>query len=484
MQVCWCEWTAQAFKRAEREQKPVLLSLVTAWSEACAAMDRTTYTHPSVAQLIEDEFVAVRVDGDYRPDLNERYNLGGWPTTAFLTSAGDILSGGTYLDADEMTGVLRRVSAASRVRGAELIARADELRRESLETNRAAPVAEEDLSSLVTRFECLLLDRFDRRHGGFGSAPKFPHPRALVAALALEDERGSPELSTVVDRSLEQLAHLWDPADGGFCRYAWGEDWSQPCSERTLDDNAALLELYVEAAMNGRTECVDHAAAIVEWVQRSMSDGGGMGYHNARGPAADPTRYVDRNAMMIAALLRAAALFGDSQLRNAALASFESVVVPTYVPGDGVAHVASGPYGDVVRGLLSDQVHAAAALIWAHAATGLLPYSMLAAELMQYAIRQMWSDRDEAFRDRAAEHDPRVPFELNCLAASVLHRLAALTGESAYHERARLILRGLGSRCAALDLHAAPYVSAVQEVIGRQPPAGLELSAIDWGLSS
>ena len=108
MQVCWCEWTVQAFRRAERERKPVLLSLVTAWSEACAAMDRTTYTNPSVAQLIEDEFVAVRVDGDCRPDLNERYNLGGWPTTAFLTSGGDILSGGTYLDADEMTGVLRR----------------------------------------------------------------------------------------------------------------------------------------------------------------------------------------------------------------------------------------------------------------------------------------------------------------------------------------------------------------------------------------
>lgn len=447
-------------------------------------MDRATYTNLSVAQLIEDEFVAVRVDADYRPDLNERYNLGGWPTTAFLTSAGDILSGGTYLDADEMTGVLRRVSSASRVRATELNARADELKRVSLEATGSAPVAEEDLPSIVARFECLLIDRFDRRHGGFGTAPKFPHARALLAALSLESDCRTRELSTVVDRSLEQLANLWDPVEGGFCRYAWDEDWSQPCFERTLDDNAALLELYVEAALRGRAECAVQAAAVVQWVQRSMSHPRGEGYYNARGRAADPTRYVDRNAMMVAALLRAAALLGDSQLRHTALASFESVVVPTYVPGDGVAHVASRPNGDIVRGLLADQVYAAAALIWAHAATGQLPYSMLAAELVQYAIRQMWSDRDGAFRDRAAGHDPRVPFELNCVAASVLHRLSVLTGESAHHDRARAILRALGGRCAALDLHAAAYVSAVQEVIGGQSPAGLELTAVDWGLGS
>lgn len=137
-----------------------------------------------------------------------------------------------------------------------------------------------------------------------------------------------------------------------------------------------------------------------------------------------------------------------------------------------------------MRGLLTDQVHAAAALIWAHASTGQLPYSMLAAELMEYAVRRMWSEPDGAFRDRADEHDPRVPFELNCLAACVLDRLAVLTREPAYHDRARAILRSLGGRCAAFDLHAATYVSAVREVIDRRQPVGLELSAVDWGLGS
>ena len=100
MAIPWREWSPHAFAHAEAEKKPILLSLVTAWSDECTAMDRTTYADPDVASLIDRQFVPVRVDADRQPDVNERYNLGGWPTTAFLTSSGAILSGGTYLSAD------------------------------------------------------------------------------------------------------------------------------------------------------------------------------------------------------------------------------------------------------------------------------------------------------------------------------------------------------------------------------------------------
>src|SRR5688500_10183917 len=105
--VMWLEWSPVAFARAKAENKPILLSLVTAWSDECAAMDQTTYVEPDVVSLIEERFVAVRVDADRRPDVNERYNLGGWPSTVFLTSGGDTLSGATYLDAPEMIAALR-----------------------------------------------------------------------------------------------------------------------------------------------------------------------------------------------------------------------------------------------------------------------------------------------------------------------------------------------------------------------------------------
>ena len=94
-------------------------------------MDRTTYAHPDVVALVEGRFVPVRVDGDRRPDLNDRYNLGGWPTTVFLTSAGDVLSGGTYFDASGLMAMLGQVADAYRDRADELAARASSIRRAS-----------------------------------------------------------------------------------------------------------------------------------------------------------------------------------------------------------------------------------------------------------------------------------------------------------------------------------------------------------------
>src|SRR6266567_3294500 len=109
--IAWLPWSTDAFSRAAREGKPVLLSITAAWCHACHEMDRTTYADPEVAALVRDRFVAIRVDTDRRPDINERYNLGGWPTTAFLTAEGDVIAGDTFVPPDRMRGVLARVSA-------------------------------------------------------------------------------------------------------------------------------------------------------------------------------------------------------------------------------------------------------------------------------------------------------------------------------------------------------------------------------------
>jgi uncharacterized protein YyaL (SSP411 family) len=192
--------------------------------------------------------------------------------------------------------------------------------------------------------------------------------------------------------------------------------------------------------------------------------------------------YVDKNAMMAGAFIRAAALFDDIWLRDFALKSLEAVIVPAYKPGDGVAHVAAANGDHGVRGLLTDQIHVASALIWAHAATGQLPYSMLAAEVLQFAIRTMWDEAAGSFRDRVAEHDPVVPFELNCHAACVLDRVGVLTGDDAYQHRARTILHALASDYHGHDLFGAAYAIAAREIFDRRPPAGLELSPVDWQL--
>jgi uncharacterized protein YyaL (SSP411 family) len=479
----WAEWSRQAFARAEAEKKPVLLSLVTAWSDECAAMDRTTYADPDVESLIDARFVAVRVDADRRPDLNERYNLGGWPTTVFLTSGGEILSGGTYLDAAQMIAALGQVADAYRDRFDEISARAHAVRRVRLQPDRGPLKPDLEPIDLVADFRSLLIARFDPVNGGFGSAPKLPHPHALTVALSLIGD-GDTEMERIANLTLRHLKALWDPDAGGFYRYADADDWSQPGSGKTLDDNAALLHLYVEAAIRLReVEWFEQAAAIVRWTRGVMANQSDGGFFNAvSSRQVDKTMYVGGNAMMIGAFIRAAALFDDIWLRDFALKSFEAVIVPAYKPGEGVAHltVAHGAHG--VRGLLIDQIHVASALVWAHAATGQLPYSMLAAEVLQFAIRTMWDEEAGLFRDRVAVEDPIVPFELNCQAACVLDRLSVLTGDATYQDRARTILQSLAPDVREQELFGAPYIVAVREVFDRHPPAGLELTPVDWQL--
>ena len=484
--VAWLEWSPAAFARARAEKKPVLLSLVTAWSDECAAMDDTTYAAPDVVCLIEERFTAIRIDGDRRPDLNERYNLGGWPTTVFLTGGGEVLTGGTYFDADSMIATLRQVADAYRDRAEEIDVRAAAVRSIRRERDSGAqphlhllPPA----SDPVVYFRSLLIARFDPQNGGFGSAPKLPHPQALLFALSMAGD-GDAELAGLAADTLHRIRALWDPSSGGFYRYADEADWTRPGTGKTLEDNAALLHVYVEAALRLRNvEWLEQAAAIVRWVRREMADEARGGFFNALSAyARDSTMYVDKNAMMTGAFIRAAALFDDIWLRDFALKSLEAVVVPSYTPGGGVAHLPGANADDGVRRLLTDQIHVASALIWAHAATGQLPYSMLAAEVLQFALRTMWDEGAGALRDRATADDPLVPFELNCHAACVLDRLGVLTGDPVYQARARSILQSVAGNFRELDLFGAPYAVAVREILDRRPPAGLELSPVDWQL--
>ncbi len=383
----WLEWSADAFARAATARKPVLLSLVTAWSDECVTMDVTTYSHPDVESLVADRFIAIRVDADRRPDINERYNLGGWPTTVFLTDRGDTLSGGTYLDPPEMMEILQQVADAYRERADEISARSARVRAVR-GAQRAARHGDHDPRATIAYFRSLLVDRFDQLNGGFGSVPKLPHPYALSFALSMVGD-GDSELGTLAGVTLRSLRGLWDAGSGGFFRYADGSDWTGPGTGKTLEDNAALLHVYVEAAQRLRhAEWHEQAAAIVRWVKDSMVDAAHGGFFNAASSGRiDRTMYVDKNAMMVGAFIRAAAMFDDIWLRDYALKSLEAVIVPAYTPGRGVAHVIGDGGHHDVRNLLTDQIHVASALIWAHAATGQLPYSMLAAEVVQFAVR-------------------------------------------------------------------------------------------------
>jgi uncharacterized protein YyaL (SSP411 family) len=472
--IDWVPWSAEAFDRAAREGKPVLLSITAAWCRACHEMDRTTYADPEVAALVHARFVAVRVDTDRRPDINERYNLGGWPTTAFLTSDGALITGGTFVAADRMPGVLMRVADAFGDRSADFSRPTREARGlAEAEGEGGADHAEHtdhhaaDHTGLIEA----IFATFDEEHGGFGIEPKFPHTAPLHLAMALFRDTGDDRWRTIVERTLDLMADggLWDAQDGGFYRYSASRDWQLPHAEKLLETNAELLRAYAEAALVfGRPVDRDRCAAIAAFITGALRAEPG-GY---RGSDADRILYMDGNAKAAGALVGAATVLDDSELAREALASFERVILLCYKPGSGLAHYSDGVAR--VRGLLADQIHTAGALLDAHDVSGLEPYKMMAEELTRVALRDLWDEPAGGFFDRAAHASDigllrarRKPFVLNADAASMMTRLERTTGDPEFHARAAGALRAAAEQLAGQGPLAAHYVLGARQLASR-----------------
>ena len=423
--INWLPWGAEAFAHASRERKPVLLSITAAWCRACHEMDRTTYADPAVAELIRDRFVPVRVDTDRRPDINERYNLGGWPTTAFLTADGAVITGGTFVPVDRMPGVLARVAAAIEQGAADSRGHAGYADQIDGGADRPDAAFLDDAQLVDSVFET-----FDEEYGGFGIEPKFPHAAALHLAMALFRDTGDDRWRHVVERTLDAMAEggLWDRQAGGFYRYATTRDWRVPHQEKLLETNATLLRAYAEAAIVfERPTDRDRCAAIAGFITTSLRAESG-GYH---GSGAEPVLYADGNAAATGALLGAATVLDDSAMAQEALASFERVLLLCYKPGLGVAHYFDGSAR--VRGLLADQIAVIAGLLDAYDVSDLEPYRMMAEELGHIIVRDIFDGRGGGFYDRAPGPDDvgllksrRKPFVANAEAAAALARLSRL----------------------------------------------------------
>jgi uncharacterized protein YyaL (SSP411 family) len=212
---------------------------------------------------------------------------------------------------------------------------------------------------------------------------------------------------------------------------------------KPLASNADLLDLFTQAGVlledRRYLEC---ATGIAGFVTASLVDSAG-GF--AAGVAADrsdvdPTLYVDANARMVCAMVRAGAALDRPALTEAAVPALERMVLATYRPGNGVGHVCDDPD---LRGLLVDQVWLAEALLDACDATAREPYGMLAAELLHYCVRVLWDAKGGGFFDRVEPAHPLKPFALNCRAARTLRRAAEVCGEPLFGDRAGATLEAL-----------------------------------------
>jgi uncharacterized protein YyaL (SSP411 family) len=297
--VHWSPWGDPAFARARQEKKPILLDIGAVWCHWCHVMDGESYEDPAVAELLNRDFVCIKVDRDERPDVDARYQRavqalsgqGGWPLTAFLTPEGEVFFGGTYFPPDNnaygrpgFRRVLMEIARTFREEQDRVTTNAHAIREHVIQTlDEAKPgIVSADLVSGAADQMAKL---FDVRYGGFGSAPKFPHPAAIEFLLARwHDGRGGlPWQREIVEKTLTGMARggIRDHLGGGFHRYSVDERWIVPHFEKMSYDNSELLRAYLSGYQALGTPLFKKVATgIVDWVLEVMADtapeGGGF----------------------------------------------------------------------------------------------------------------------------------------------------------------------------------------------------------------
>jgi len=285
--VQWREWGDATFELARREDKPILLDIGAVWCHWCHVMDRESYENEEVARIINEHYIPIKVDRDERPDIDARYQIavsaltgqGGWPLTAFLTPDGKPFYGGTYFPPDDNFGrpgmkrVLASIASNYQTHKAEVLSSAEKIS-EALAGVEQAPGGGRASQELLGTMLQNIGSMYDPQHGGFGNAPKFPHPAALDLLLDAYLETRQNWLLTVITTTLEAMGRggVHDQISGGFHRYSVDERWRVPHFEKMSYDNAGLLVNYLRAyQVTGNEYFREISLGILSFVETVLS---------------------------------------------------------------------------------------------------------------------------------------------------------------------------------------------------------------------
>src|SRR2546427_12136018 len=444
--IQWLEWGRESFDKARSLGKPILLDITGSWCHWCHVMDDTSYSDSAVIDLVNKNFVPVRVDTDKRPDVNRRYNMGGWPTTAFLDNEGRIITGGTYIPPQQLREVLRSVLDFYGTNKGKVGSK--------LQPTRIPQAKNEPLSDKITKdIATTVAVNFDMDYGGFGFEPKFPHAEALEYALLRYRYDGEKEMLTVVTKTLDKMGNggIYDQVEEGFFRYSTTRDWSIPHYEKMAEDNAKLLAVYLHAfQLTGKQLYRDRAEGIVKYVTASLSDsehGGFFGSQDAdeeysklglserktrRSPAVDRTLYTNYNSLFISSLLLASVVLERPELGKFAIKSLDRILT---LPADGALpfHYWKEDEGANLKGLLIDYASLLHSLLDAYEYSGKLAYLEKATALADDSIEKLSDKVTGGFYDIPLDSSTLgelkmrdKPIDENSLMANGLMRLSWL----------------------------------------------------------
>ena len=490
--IAWMEWSEDTFRLAQELDLPILLNISAAWCRWCRLMDQLSYADTEIASLINGEFIPIRVDNDRRPDINVRYNMGGWPTTAILTPGGETITGRTYVPAEEMLRFLRQGSEYYHVSRDGLKERLQhtegERRKLGHWAQAAGPISLEIVDEIVNES----LQNFDRVHGGFGDAPKLPNADPLELALAVHYRTDNKLLRRSVELTLTNMATggMYDQEMGGFFRYSTTKDWTVPQFEKMLKDNAKLLRVYLQAYQAfGRDLYEQTARKTLDYINSTLYDETqGIFYssqaaddqyynlsledrQNVKAPWVDKTVYTNSNAMSIVAYLESSVVLHDKGYARQAMQALDFLWRNAYEPGMGMFHCYDGAAR--VPGLLTDQVWMVRALLHGYQYAARPEYLLQAATLITECIYPLYADPvglgyfdcvvDTNASGRLKEGLKNI--NENALVADVSTLLFRLTGEEVYRAGADSALSAFGAGYKTYSYFAARYALAIDRAL-------------------
>ena len=295
--VDWYPWSEAALAKAKTEDKPIFLSIGYAACHWCHVMAHESFEDEATAQFMNEWFVNIKVDREERPDLDSIYmnavvgltGSGGWPMSVFLTPEGKPFYGGTYFPPTPRYGmpsfreVLRAVSEAWRGRRDDLLKSSENITAYLAQASEFADTAERSPLSIDTLVNATqnIARTYDRTHGGWGSAPKFPQPLALEFLLRRYVQQPDESFRVMIDQTLIAMAHggMYDQLGGGFHRYSTDARWLVPHFEKMLYDNSQLARVYLHAWQAlGNPEYRRITIEILDYVAREMTHPAGGFY--------------------------------------------------------------------------------------------------------------------------------------------------------------------------------------------------------------
>ncbi len=467
MPIAWLPWGPAVFARAQAERKPVLLSIGATWCHWCHVQERTVFADPAIAEKVGALTVPVRIDTDHRPDINERYNQGGWPTTVFLTPEGAPITGGTYIPPEEFTELLDQLALLYSTLASPEPVRLPEPISGALEPRIVSWVAEK------------LELGFDPEFGGWGFGQKFPMAEALRFLL----ERGQAALAL---KTAEGMQGLFDKEAGGFYRYAVERNWTVPHYEKMLETNAELLEalslLFERTKTPELKACIDKTIAYLT-TTLYRPGGGFWGSQDSDGeeayyglplaerakkeqPFIDKTVYCEWNGLALRGLAVAWRATGNPACKAALEETIPFLLKECWKDGAGFCRSFDST-GAQTFGLLLDNVQVGFGLLAAGLALGREEW-LAAGRATAELILAQFEVAAGGFRDRLPQQDDAgllaqelLPFLGNSRAARFLLALAKETKEQRYAAAARKALERFAGSYLRSGIMAAEYASAV-----------------------